>query len=201
MRHGSGAIRVWREARRLRPGAVTVLQLAALLAVAACADAGSDAGDEGALGALSFDEVGAAQLTFSSFGGRELQLVDGEWSDPMGGRERITLLPAYTAQVDIDGDGVHETVGLMQVFHLDYGEVYGLYSVAPGAEGPQMKADRLLLNDFELENFSVADGRVGLRTQRVGARGMVQRTEWTYRILNGGWELEMQRTLRSEDPS
>ncbi|MBT8335924.1 MAG: hypothetical protein KJO11_04925 [Gemmatimonadetes bacterium] len=170
------------------------------LAVLACGDAGGDGAEPEGPAAPTREAVGNARVILSALDSVSADLVDGGGLASSGAR--LTLLAAYTAAADFDGDGVPERAALVTAEPGGDRVFMGIVGFRASADGAVQVADKLLGDRQEIHRFeSVGDSlRVVLTTQGPDDEACcpTRRAEQIYRIDGGTWRLWRDNTI---DPS
>jgi hypothetical protein len=158
------------------------------LAVLACGDGGGAGAEDEGPAAPTMEAVADARVTLSALDSVSADLTDG--GGMANGGARLTLLAAYTATADFDGDGLPERAGLLTAEPGGDRVFMGIVGFRATENGAVQVADKFLGDGPEIHRFeSVGDSlRVVLTTEG-------RQAEQIYRIEGGTWRLWRDNTI------
>lgn len=179
-----------------------VLLLTFALAAAGCADGASDDDPSTPSAAPSVTDLAASRVTLSAMDSLTVGLQEGGAVAPDG--SRITLLAAYEARGDFDGDGTDETAALIVAEPGGTGVFTHLVAFRRGPDGPEQVTDKLLGDRQQIHSFeSRADSLLLVITTQAPTDPMccpTRRAEQVYLIRDGQWRLWRDNTLSAAPP-
>ena len=152
--------------------------------------------------APSAGDIGDMRVRLASLDGLEIDLVDGFGTGPMG--EEVTVLAAYEAVGDFDGDGAPEVAVLVASEPGGSGVFTHLLAVQGGADGPVQVAEKLLGDRQQFHRFEAKGDSLLLELTTHAPTDPLccptRRAQQIYVIRDGVWRLWRDNTPSAAPP-